>query len=265
MINKKNLLIDSHAHLDMLLEEGADLDEIIQRAKENNVNIIQSVCSSILDFPKILKITEKYEGIYASVGLHPENLHSESATTAEKLIKLSKHPKVISIGETGLDYHYKGYDKELQRKNFEQHIEASRKTKLPLIIHTRDADKDMQEILESETKNGKFPFLLHCYTSGKELAFKGLDLGGYISISGVITFKNTKELQDLVKKIPLDRLMVETDAPFLAPVPHRGKCNEPAYVKYTAEYLAELKNVSYDEIRKVTTNNFLKLFNKVEV
>jgi TatD DNase family protein len=249
----------------MLLEEGINLDEIIQRAKANNVNIIQNICSSMLDFPAILKITEKYKGVYASVGLHPENLHSEPAITTEELIKHSKHPKVIGIGETGLDYHYKGYNKKLQHKNFEQHIEASRKTKLPLIIHTRDADKDMQETLESETKNGEFPFLLHCFTSGKELAFKGLDLGGYISVSGIITFKNAKELQELVKKIPLDKLMVETDAPFLAPVPNRGKTNEPAYVMYTAEHLAKLKSVDYSKIIEVTTSNFLKLFNKVEV
>ena len=263
MINRKNLLVDSHAHLDMLAEEDTNLDDIIKRAQKNNVGIIQSVCSSILEFPKILKIAEKYEGVYASVGLHPENLHSEPLVTKIELIKESKHPKVIGIGESGLDYHYEGYDKKLQRKNFENHIEASRKTKLPLIVHTRDADKDMMEILESETKNGKFPFLLHCYTSGKELAFKGLDLGGYISVSGIITFRNAKELKELIKKVPLDRLMVETDAPFLAPVPNRGKTNEPAYVMYTAEHLAELKNIDYSEVREATTNNFLKLFNKV--
>ncbi|MFC1659252.1 TatD family hydrolase [Pseudomonadota bacterium] len=259
------MIVDTHCHLEMLEESGLNIDEVLERAEKNGVEIVQTISSSMKEFPKVLANAEKYENVYSSVGLHPIHTLEEPLPSLEELIEYAEHPKIIGYGETGLDYHYEPFDKKLQKKNFEAHIEASRKTTLPIIIHSRDADKDMMEILESEIKNGEFKFLLHCYTSGKELAYKGLDLDGYISVSGVLTFKNAQNLRDIIKEVPLNRLMVETDAPYLAPVPHRGKMNEPAFTMYTAESLAELKNVSYSEVAKVTTDNFLRLFDKVVI
>lgn len=260
-----NFLVDSHCHLDMIEDKGADLKEIINEAKNNSVNIILNASSNIKNSPRVLGIAEKYNEVYAAVGNHPLHANEGIVVTPDSLMEFVKHPKIVGIGESGLDYYYEPYDKQAQLKNFEAHIEVSRQTGLPLIIHSRSADKDMMEILDSEMKNGEFPFELHCFSSSRELAYKGLDLNGYISFSGVITFKNAKELVEIARDIPLDRILVETDAPYLAPTPYRGKVNQPAYTLYTAEKLAEIKGVSYNEIRSITTENFLKLFNKVDL
>lgn len=260
-----NFLVDSHCHLDMVESKGFDLDTVINEAKSNSVNVILNASSNIKNSPKVIQIAEKYNEVYAAVGNHPLHANEGVVVGVEDLMDFVNHPKVIGIGESGLDYYYEPYDKKAQFKNFEAHIEACRRTNLPLIIHSRNADKDMMEILESEMKNGDFSFELHCFSSGRELAYKGLDLGGYISFSGVITFKNAKELVEIAKDIPLDRVLVETDAPYLAPTPYRGKINQPAYTLHTAEKLAELKGKSYNEIRSTTTENFLRLFSKVDL
>jgi len=260
-----NFLVDSHCHLNMLLKKGEyDIEIILKNAENNNVKIMQNICTSIEEFDDILQLSQQHKNIYCSIGVHPESI-GEKIITVEELVKKSQDKNVVGIGEVGLEYHYESIDKIKQKKNFEVHIEACRKTALPLIIHSRDADDDMIEILENEMKNGEFSFVLHCFSSGKKLAYRGLDLGGYISLSGIITFKNAKELRETIKNIPLDRLMLETDAPYLCPEPKRGKINEPAYVKYTAEYLVDFLKIPYKDICSITTNNFLNLFNKVKV
>lgn len=260
-----NFLVDSHCHLDMIEEKGVSIDEVVSESKQNSVNIILNVSSNIKDTPKVINIAERYNDVYAAVGNHPLHANEGIVASIEDLLQFTNNPKIVGIGESGLDYYYEPYDKRAQWKNFESHIEVSRETELPLIIHSRNADKDMMDILDSEMKNGDFPFVLHCFTSGKELAYKGLDLGGYISFSGVITFKNAGELLNIVKDIPVDRLLVETDAPYLAPTPYRGEINKPAYTMYTAEKMAELKGVSYSDICEITTRNFLRLFNSVKL
>lgn len=261
----KDFLVDSHCHLNMLLEkEGYEMDSILKKAQDNNVKIIQNICTSIEEFDEVLKLSQQYENIYCSLGIHPEYI-GEGLITVEELVVKSKDKNVIGIGEVGLEYHYEPMDKVKQKKNFEVHIETCRQTALPLIIHSRDADKDMIEMLESEMKNGEFSFILHCFSSSRELAYKGLDLGGYISLSGIITFKNAKKLREIVKDVPLDRLILETDAPYLCPEPKRGQINEPAYVNYIAKYLVDFLKIPYKDICSKTTENFLKLFNKVRV
>lgn len=258
-----SFLVDSHCHLNMLQEHDLDIDSVVKEAWKSDVKIILNISTDMNEFDDILKLSDKYPNVYCSVGVHPE--YTETQITAKELVEKSENKNVIGIGEVGLEYHFPPFDKDEQKKNFEIHIEASRQTGLPLIVHSRDADEDMIEILESETKNGPFPFILHCFTSGKELAYKGLDLGGYISLSGIITFKNAKELREIAKNIPLHRILLETDAPFLSPEPKRGQVNKPAYVKYIAEYLVDFLKVSYNDIQKVTTENFLNLFKKVNI
>jgi len=259
------MLIDSHCHLNMLLEkEGYEINSILRNAKESDIQIMQNICTSIEEFDDVLKLSEKYDNIYCSIGVHPESI-GEKIITVEEIVEKSKNKNVIGIGEVGLEYHYEPIDKIKQKKNFEVHIEACRRTALPLIIHSREADNDMIEMLDSEMKNGKFSFVLHCFSSGKELAYKGLDLGGYISLSGIVTFKNAKELREIVKDVPLNRIMLETDSPYLCPEPKRGQINEPAHVEYIAEYLVDFLKIPYKDICSTTTENFLKLFNKVKV
>nr|WP_253308035.1 TatD family hydrolase [Rickettsia endosymbiont of Ceutorhynchus assimilis] len=255
----KNLLIDSHCHLN-LLTEAENLDEIIKRADENNVKYLQTICTKLEDLPDILQIAEKYKNVFASVGVHPCEV--KQTVPAEEIIKLSQHPKIIGIGETGLDYYHTPYDKQQQKDSFVQHIHAASVTKLPIIVHTRDAEEDTIDIITSEMKNANFPGLIHCFTSSKDLAKKMLDIGLYISMSGIITFKNALELQEIVKYVPLERLLIETDSPYLAPTPMRGKQNEPAFVRYVAEKVAELKGITSIEVANATTQNFMTLFVK---
>lgn len=258
-----DFLIDSHCHLKYLKDEYNFSDDfIINDALNNNIKILNNICTNINEFEELLELSNKYDNIYCTIGQHPENVNNQPPTL-DFLIEKAKNNKVIGIGECGLDYHYSTDLKVLQKKIFEIHIEASRKTNLPLIIHSRDCDKDMIELLESEYKNGAFRFILHCFSSSVELAFKGLDLGGYISLSGIITFKNAIELQNIVKKIPLSRMLIETDAPFLAPIPMRGKTNFPSYIKYTAEFLSKLLNVQYINFVQVLGQNFFDIFDRV--
>lgn len=259
-----NFLIDSHCHLNFLAEHGLDVNDIISLAKGNGVNIINNVCTKVSEFEDILQLTNRFDGVYCSIGQHPEEIEGGIADI-EKLLQYANNEKVVAIGETGLDYHYRNDNKIEQKRNFEIHIEASRKLQLPLIIHSRDADSEMMDILSSEMNNGDFKFVLHCFSSSKELAFKGLDLDGYISFSGILTFKNAVELQSIAKNIPLNKIIVETDSPYLAPVPFRGRVNQPCYVKNVVEYLAVLLSVDFEKIQCLTTENCLKLFNRIKI
>ena len=255
-------LIDTHCHLDFPDFE-AERSAIIQRAEARGVRRLITISTHISRAANIRSIAEANENVYFTVGTHPHHSHEEVEPTVEDLVQLSRHPKCVGLGEAGLDYHYDQAPREISRRVFLTHIAAARKTGLPLVIHTRDADEDCAAILTEEMGKGRFPALLHCFTSGYELAQTAVALGLYISFSGVLTFKNAQELRETAKSIPLSRLLVETDAPFLAPVPHRGKRNEPAFVVDTARVLAEIKGVSEKELAQATTENALKLFSKM--
>ncbi len=258
-------IVDSHCHLDLLEKQGFKLEEIIRNSLDNRVKILQTVCTKITEIENIINYTKKYDFVYGSVGIHPCYVAQQPKIYSADLKKIcDDNLKIIGIGETGLDYYHDKSHVDLQKKSFVEHINVSRETNLPLIIHSRDADLDMIEILESEHKNGKFPALLHCFSSSKQLAHKALDLGVYISISGIITFKNAVELQEIVKNIPLEFLLLETDSPYLAPIPHRGTINQPAYTRHVAEFVANLKNLSFSEVENQTTENFLKIFSRVK-
>lgn len=255
------ILVDSHCHLDML--ESYDKHEnIVKRALEADVCYLQTICTKLEELPKILDIAEKYHNVFCSVGVHPSEVTQEIEVA--QLIELAQNPKIIGLGETGLDYHYNkdAAQQNLQRKVFEQHIEASCINGLPIIVHTRDAENDTYDIIASYKKAHTFPGLIHCFTASEEFARKVLDLGFYISVAGIITFKNAENLKQIVKFVPLDRILVETDSPYLAPVPMRGKTNEPSYVRYVAEFVANLKGVTFKECAQQTTDNFFSLFSK---
>ncbi len=257
------IIVDSHCHLDMLIEHDST-DNIIKRAIESDVQYLQTICTRLDGFDKILTIAKKYDNVFASVGIHPSEV--ENVTLAKTLVQLAEDKKVIGLGETGLDYFYNKdlSHQELQRDSFHQHIIASQENKLPVIIHTRDAEEDTYNILAENKKHKEFPGLIHCFTASKEFATKMLDLGMYISISGIVTFKNAENIREALKYIPIDRILVETDSPYLAPVPKRGKTNEPSYTKYIVEYLAELKSISIEKLALQTTNNFFQLFSKAQ-
>ena len=255
------MLIDSHCHLDFEVLND-ELDAVINRMQEAKVSACVTISTRIEQFSKIANIAEKYENVWCSVGTHPHNAHEELHFSTNDIIELSKHKKCIAIGEVGLDYHYDNSPREAQKRGFLNHIAASRETGLPLIIHSRSADEDMIKILQSEMGKGAFPFILHCFSSGSKLAKVGIELGGYISFSGILTFKNAIEIQQVAKSVPTNRILVETDAPYLAPTPHRGRANEPAFVVHTAKRLGELIGVSEDEIAKITSANFYKIFSK---
>lgn len=254
------IIVDSHCHLDML----SDYDNIVKRAGENNVKYMQTICTRLDNFENILKIAKQYKNIFASVGVHPSEV--VEVTDSKLLLELSVDEKVIGLGETGLDYFYNKEDKhhKLQIESFEQHIYASQNNNLPVIIHMRDAEKDAVDILTRNIKVKEFPALIHCFTASREFATKVLDLGLYISISGIITFKNAENLRDIVLHVPAERLLVETDSPYLAPVPMRGKTNEPSYAKHVLDCLSELKNIHSEELAAITTNNFFNLFSKAK-
>jgi TatD DNase family protein len=211
----------------------------------------------------VLAIAEKFPDVFCSVGTHPHHAQEELDIGAGTLIAIAQHPKVVAIGEAGLDYHYDTGPRDAQAQGFRQHIAASRETKLPLVIHSRDCDADMARILAEESGKGAFPAVLHCFTGGRDLAFKAIDLGLYVSFTGILTFKNSQALRDIAAELPADRVLVETDAPYLAPLPYRGKRNEPSYVVETAKVLAETRGVSADAIARQTTENFFRLFSKI--
>lgn len=255
------MLVDSHCHLNFP-ELSGRLDEVIASARLADVGYMQTICTRMREFPEILSIAERHDNVWCSVGVHPNNVDQEPPVFAKEIIECTKNSKVIGIGETGLDYYYKHSVRHEQTRSFIEHITASRETALPVIVHTRAADDDTISILQNEMKKGSFPGLIHCFSTGSKLAHAAIEMGMYVSISGIITFKKATELQDIVKELPLSSLLVETDAPYLAPMPHRGKPNEPAYTRHTAEFIAQLKGIPYDEVAKVTTENFFRLFRK---
>ena len=255
------MLVDSHCHLDFP-DFQAERADVIARAKAAGVGLMVTISTRVRRFDEIRKIAETYPEVLCSVGTHPHNAGEEDGITADELVALSQHPRCVAIGEAGLDYFYDKAPRDAQARGFRTHIEAARRTGLPLVIHARDADADIAAILEDETGKGAFPFILHCFSSGAELARTGVKLGGYVSFSGILTFKNSEEIRAIAKDVPRERLLVETDAPFLAPPPHRGKRNEPAFVAQTAAVLAETIGVSVDDIARITTDNFFRLFTK---
>lgn len=257
------MLIDSHCHLDFP-ELSEELPKVLARAREAGVGRIVTISTRVRNFRQVRAIAEQNEMVFCSVGTHPHNAHEELDVTADQLCEMASHPKVVAIGEAGLDYFYKKSPKRAQARGLKTHIEAARRTGLPLVIHSRDADNDMASILNRESEKGAFPFVLHCFSSGEYLAQTGISLGGYVSFSGILTFRNSGLLREIAAQLPLDRLLLETDAPYLAPQPWRGKRNEPAFVAETARILAGIKGVSEDEIRRITTENFFRLFSKVK-
>lgn len=260
----RELIVDSHCHLDY--DGLADqLPAVLARAKEQGVGLMLSISSRVKNFPRLLAIAEAHENVFCTVGTHPHNAHEELDVTVADLVKLAAHPKVVGIGEAGLDYHYDLSPRDAQMQGFENHIAAARETGLPLVIHTRQAEEDTARVLEEEMAKGAFKAVLHCFTSQQWLAEKGIDLGLCVSFSGILTYKNAEDLRTTAKALPVDRLLVETDAPFLAPVPFRGKDNEPGFVVHTLEKLAALRGLSRDEMAYLTSANFFRLFDKVGV
>lgn len=256
------VLIDSHCHLDFP-DFGPEVEEVVARAHGAGVGLMLTISTKVSEFDRVRAVAERFPHVYCTVGIHPHEAASEPETDTATLVEMAKHPKVVGIGETGLDYFYEHSPREAQQRNFRAHIAAARETGLPLVVHTRDADEDTGEILAEEMGKGAFPGLLHCFSSGPQLAEKALEIGLYISLSGILTFKNAVELRETAAKVPMDRLLVETDAPYLAPVPKRGKRNEPSFVVHTAEKLAEVKGVSAAALADATTANFLRLFSRV--
>jgi TatD DNase family protein len=255
------MLIDHHCHLDYP-DFAGDLDGVIGRAKAAGVGMLVSISTRIRDFGRVRAIAEANDNVLCSVGTHPHHAHEELDIPVAEIVALAQHPKVVAIGEAGLDYFYDSSPREAQAQGFRNHIAAARETQLPLVIHTRDADADTAAILAEEMARGRFPALLHCFTGGAELARKALDLGLYISFSGIITFRKSEALREIAREVPLDRMLVETDAPFLAPGKYRGKRNEPAYVVETAALLAKIKGIGPEELAQATTDNFHRLYAK---
>lgn len=256
------MLVDSHCHLDFP-DFADDLDGIVARARAAGVGRMVSISTRVKKHEGLLAIAGRFPDVFCSVGTHPHHAHEEPDVAAADLVARAAHPKVVAIGEAGLDYHYDFSPRDAQEQGFRTHIAAARETGLPLVIHTREADDDTAAILEEETGRGAFPAVLHCYTGGPELAMRAVALGLYVSFTGIITFKNSAALRDIAAQLPADRIMVETDAPYLAPGKYRGKRNEPAYVVETAKTLAQVRGVSPDEITRQTTENFFRLFSKV--
>jgi TatD DNase family protein len=256
------MLVDSHCHLDFP-DFASELDDVVARARAADVGRIVTISTRVKKHAQVLAIAEKFPDVFCSVGTHPHNAEEEQEVDAKALIALARHSKVVAIGEAGLDYHYDKSPRDLQAKSFRQHIAAARETQLPLVIHSRECDADMGRILEDEMGKGAFPAVLHCYTGGRELAFKAIELGLYISFTGILTFRNSGNLRELAAALPAERVLVETDAPYLAPMPYRGKRNEPAYVVETAKVLAQACNMPAEVIAAQTTENFFRLFAKV--
>lgn len=256
------MLIDSHCHLDFP-DFAPEVDEVVARAHDAGIGLMVTISTKLSAFDKVRAIAERFPHVYCSVGIHPHEAASEAETDVATLVEIARHPKVVGIGETGLDYFYEHSPRDAQQRNFRVHIAAARETGLPLIVHARDADEDMAHILDEEMGKGAFPGLLHCFSSGPQLAEKALSLGFYISLSGIVTFKSAEELRATAAGVPLERLLVETDAPYLAPVPKRGKRNEPSFVVHTAAKVAEIKGVSPQVLAEATTGNFLRLFSRV--
>jgi TatD DNase family protein len=256
------MLVDSHCHLDFP-DFAAELDAVVARARAAGIGRLVTISTRVRKHAQVLAIAEKFPEVFCSVGTHPHNAHEELDLGAPELIAIAQHPKVVAIGEAGLDYHYDNSPRAAQEQGLRQHIAAARQTGLPLVIHSRKADADMARILKEESGKGAFPAVLHCFTGTRDLAFAAIDLGHYVSLTGILTFKNSGALRDIAAALPAERILVETDAPYLAPLPFRGTRNEPSYVVETAKVLADTRGVSADAIAQQTTENFFRLFNKV--
>lgn len=251
------MFVDSHCHLDFP-ELSARLDEVLEHMRSAAVTHALCISVTLEDFPKVRGLAEQHPQLFASVGVHPDNTDCEEPTL-ERLCALAAHPRVVAVGETGLDYYRLTGDLEWQRERFRTHIRAARHCRKPLVIHTRAAAEDTLRIMAEEGA-GEPGGVMHCFTESRDVARRALDLGFYISLSGIVTFKNAAELREVARMVPLDRLLIETDSPYLAPVPHRGKTNEPAYVRHVAQMLSELKNISLEEVGEHTSRNFFSLF-----
>jgi TatD DNase family protein len=256
------MLVDSHCHLDFDDFSG-DLDGIVARAQAAGIGRLVSISTRVKRRAGLVAIADRFPDVYCSIGTHPHHAHEELDLTIADLVGLTRHPKTVAIGEAGLDYHYDLSPRDAQEQGFRNHIAAARETGLPLVIHSREADADMAAILEEETGKGAFPAVLHCFTGGRDLAQRAIALGLFISFTGILTFKKSDELRAIAAELPSERILVETDAPYLAPGRHRGKRNEPAYVVETAKVLAETRQVGFEEIARQTTENFFRLFSKV--
>ena len=257
-----SMLVDSHCHLDFP-DFAADLDAIVERAGAAGVGRMVTISTRVRQFDRLLAIAERFSNVYCSIGTHPHNSHEEPDVSVADLIARSRHPKVVAIGEAGLDYHYDFSPRDAQEQGFRRHIAAARETGLPLVIHSREADDDMARILTEETGQGAFPAILHCFTAGPDLARTAIALGLHISFTGILTFKRSDELRAIAASLPADRIMVETDSPYLAPGKFRGKRNEPSYVTETAKVLADTRGIAFDDVARQTTENFFRLFHKV--
>ncbi|MBT5413164.1 MAG: TatD family hydrolase [Rhodospirillaceae bacterium] len=255
------MLVDSHCHLDFP-DFAGERDEVVRRARAAGVGAFVTICTKLSHAAEIREIAASYDAMWCSVGVHPHNADEEGVEDPAEIVALTEFPKVVGIGESGLDYFYDNSDRAAQRRSFQSHIEAARDTGLPLIVHTRDADEDTVAMLRDGMADGRLKGLIHCFSTSRELAEKSIELGFYISLSGILTFKRAEELREIARDLPLDRLLVETDAPYLSPVPKRGKRNEPAFVAHTAACLAEVKGLAPDELAEATTANFFRLFEK---
>ena len=256
------MLVDSHCHLDFP-DFASELDAVVARARAAGIGRLVTISTQVKKLPQVIAVAERFPEVFCSVGTHPHSAKDEPDIDAKTLVGLAKHPKIVAIGEAGLDYFRNDSPREVQVVVFRRHIAAARATGLPLVIHSRECDADMAAILAEEMGKGAFPAVLHCFTGSRDLAMRAIDLGLFISFTGILTFKNSGALRDIAAELPADRIMVETDAPYLAPLPHRGKRNEPAYVVETAKVLAEARGVSFEEIARQTTENFFRLFSKV--
>jgi TatD DNase family protein len=256
------MLVDSHCHLDFP-DFAAELDAVVARARNVGIGRIVTISTRVRRHDAVLAIAERFADVFCSVGTHPHYAHEELDLTAADLVLRTRHPKVVALGEAGLDYHYDNSPREAQERGFRTHIAAARETGLPLVIHSREADDDTARILEQEMGQGPYPAVLHCFTGGRDLGRRAVALGHFISFTGILTFRNSEALRAIAAELPADRILVETDAPYLAPGRLRGKRNEPAYVVETAKVLAETRGVSFEEIARQTTDNFFRLFAKV--
>ena len=256
------MLVDSHCHLDYYKEEDGERDAVVARAHAAGVVTMVTIGTRISEFERVRAIAERYDDVYCTVGIHPHEAASEPETSVDRLVHLTTHPKVIGIGETGLDFYYDHSPRDRQTEVFRTHIAAAREAGLPLIVHSRNADAETAALLEEGAASGSLRGLIHCFSTTRELSGRAIKIGFLISLSGILTFKNAAELREIAREIPTEQLLVETDAPYLAPVPHRGKRNEPAFVAHTASYLAELRGMAPAELAAATTTNFFRLFTK---
>jgi TatD DNase family protein len=257
------MLVDSHCHLDFDAFQE-DFDGVLSRAADAGVGTMVTICTRLSRFRDVLQLAEYHPNIWCSVGVHPHEAEEEGVEDAKVLLEHAGHPRVVGIGETGLDFYYEHSPRGAQEVSFRAHIDAARETGLPLIVHARDADVDTMRILREEQTKGPFPGVIHCFTASRQLADTAIDLGLYVSFSGILTFKNAVAIQETAEALPLERILVETDAPYLAPAPNRGKRNEPSFVAHTAAYLAGLRGETSTQIADITTDNFFRLFNKAD-